>query len=297
MLKNDKYTGLRTKISNVKKLDLELLKTFLEVAQVRNFGKTAENLCVSPSTVSARIRQMEDALGLSLFTRGHHKITLTPAGERMVRHARFILGAWERAYEDTALGGGNYRRLVISGVASLWGVFLLDWVNKLYSDMPELGLRLEESTSKRVIEKLGRGVIDLGFLFEPPRLRDINVKEVLRIPLIMVSSNPEVSLDEAVSRGYIRVEWGTTFTSMHESHFPHRPIAPIRANTGRIALNLMLGSGGAAYLPRVVVDPYLRDSRLFAVEAAPEIEMKAYAAYLKQGEHRELIQGILARFE
>ncbi len=275
-------------------MDTLLLNTFIEVCRVRNFGKAAENLCVSPSTVSARIRQMETQLGLSLFTRGHHKIGLTPAGERMWRHAKFLVGAWERAVEEVALSTSQHSRLVVAGVTSLWDIFLQDWLNRVYARMPDLGLRVEENSSKHVTEKLGRGVIDLGFLYEPPKLREIAVEAVRTIPLVLVSSRPGLSPADAVGSGYIRVEWGTTFSSLHESHFPQRPIAQVRVNTGRLALGIMLQSHAAAYLPEEMVAPHLRSGKLHRVATAPVIELQSYAAYLVRGEHHNLIRELIS---
>ncbi len=276
-------------------MDTLLLKTFLEVSRTRNFGRAAENLCVSASTVSARIRQLEDHLGLSLFTRHHHQIGLTPAGERMERHARFILSAWERAFEDTALSERHQRRLVIAGVASLWDIFVQDWFNGIYRDFPSIGLRAEESTPLRVVEKLERGMIDAGFMYEPPRILNVAVREVATVPLQLVSSRPDIKVEEAIGEGYIRVEWGTTFASLHESHFPQRLLARGRVNSGRLALNLLLECGGAAYLPQDIVKPLVEQQRLFAVTEAPLIEMKAYAAYGLHGEHHALIAELLKR--
>jgi LysR family transcriptional regulator, flagellar master operon regulator len=278
-------------------MDTLLLKTFLEVSRTRNFGRASENLCVSASTVSARIRQLEDHLGLSLFTRQHHRIGLTPAGERMERHARFILGAWERAFEDTALSERHQRRLVVAGVASLWDIFLQDWLNGIYRDFPNLGLRAEESTPLRVVEKLEQGMIDVGFMYEPPRIQNVVVQEVASVTLSLVSSREGLSVDAAIGEGYIRVEWGTTFASLHESHFPQRLLARGRVNSGRLALNLIQQCGGAAYLPKSVVQPLLEARQLFVVGQAPTIDMKAYAAYGLHGEHNKLVADLLRRLE
>ena len=274
-------------------MDTQLLKTFLEVSRLRNFGKAAESLCVSPSTVSARIRQLEAQLGLSLFSRGHHHIGLTPAGERMERHARFLLDAWERAYEDTALSERHQRRLVVAGVASLWDIFLQDWLATIYRAYPTLGGRAEESTPLRVVEKLERNMVDVGFLYDTPRISGVGVEEVATIPLVMVSSQPDRRAEQAVGEGYIRVEWGTAFASIHESSFPQRQLARGRVNSGRIALGLLLECGGAAYLPQDIVAPWRDRQRLFVVKDAPVIELKAYVAYHWHGEHRELISELI----
>ena len=276
-------------------MDLVLLKTFLAVSQTRNFGKASDQLCVAASTVSARVRQLEQHLGLSLFVRKHHDVTLTPAGERMERHARFVLQAWERAFEDTALSERQRRRLVVAGVASLWDIFLQDWLSGLYRDFPALGIWAEESTPMRIADKLDSGMIDLGFLFEPPTIKGIAVDEVAKVPLQMVSSVPRMPAEQAVGEGYIRVEWGQTFATLHERHFPQRLLARGRVNSGRIALNLLLEYGGAAYLPRTVAAPYLQANRLHSVKDAPCIEMKAYAAYNLQSEHSDLVTSLLPR--
>ncbi len=276
-------------------MDIEQLKTFLEVGRMRNFRKAAENLFISPSAVSARVRQLEDILGLSLFRRDRQKVSLTPAGERFERHARFIVGAWERAHEEIALSDQVDKRLVIGGLSSLWEVYLQDWLNGIHCSAPLIGLRAEAGTSKRIIQKLEQGIIDLGFLFEPPRLRDMIVQEVRDVSMIMVSTEKDIPVDRALAEGYVRVDWGTSFTSLHESHFPQRPIAAVRANVGSIALGLIQNCGGSAYLPASLVESDMSAGKLWRVPDAPEISLKSYAVFPIHGEHRSLINQLLER--
>lgn len=276
-------------------MDLVLLQTFIEVAQTRNFGRASDSLHVSSSTVSARIKQLESLLGLALFTRKHHEVSLTPAGEGFERHARFILNAWERAYEDTALSDRHKKRLVVAGVSSLWDIFLQDWLNDIYGSIANISLRAEESTPLRVVEKLEQGLIDVGFMYEQPSLKGCLVQKVATVPMVLVSDKAGIAVDKAVAEGYIRVEWGAAFAGLHESAFPQRPLARVRANSGRVALNLILSCGGAAYLPEVIVSPFITQGQLYSVEGAPVIEMSAYAAYNLHGEHRALIASLLGR--
>ncbi|MCK5001850.1 MAG: LysR family transcriptional regulator [Gammaproteobacteria bacterium] len=274
-------------------MDIEQLKTFLEVERMRNFRKAAENLCISPSAISARIRQLEQTLGLALFRRDRQKVSLTPAGERFERHARFILGAWERAHEEIALSDQVDKRLTVAGVTSLWEILLQDWLNNIHCNAPLIGLRAEASAYEGIVQKLEQGSIDLGFLYEPPQLRDMVVQEVGDVSLIMVSEEKNISVDDALSEGYIRVDWGTQFTSLHEDYFPQRPIAAVRANIASIALGLIDNCGGAAYLPTSLVNEKLEQGKLFKVEDAPEIPLKAYAIFHMHGEHRNLIEQLL----
>jgi len=274
-------------------LDTLLLKTFLEVTRTRHFAKAAENLHVAPSTVSTRIRQLEQNLGLNLLIRNHQQVAVTPAGERLMKHARHILSAWDRAFEDVALAEKLKKRLVIAGPSSLWDIFLQDWLNILYRERTNIGLRAEESSPLRVVEKLDRGLIDLGLLYEQPKIQDMSVVEIQDITLILVADSPTRQAHKAMSEGYIRVEWGTTFNVLHEAHFIDRPLAAVRVNSARIALELILKVGGCAYLPKRMVIEHLASGQLHKVLDAPEIPMKAYAAYSLHGENKDLICQLL----
>ena len=65
-------------------MDIDLLKTFLEVEKTRHFGRAANNLYLTQSAVSARIRLLEETLGVTLFIRHRNNIQLTKKGERLV---------------------------------------------------------------------------------------------------------------------------------------------------------------------------------------------------------------------
>jgi DNA-binding transcriptional LysR family regulator len=81
-------------------LDTELLKTFLEVQKTRHFGKAAENLYLTQSAVSFRVRQLEQSLGVTLFSRFRNNIQLTAAGELLLPHAQAVLGAIQTAKQQ-----------------------------------------------------------------------------------------------------------------------------------------------------------------------------------------------------
>ena len=67
------------------------IRTFIALAEIRNFTKTAEQLFVAQSTVTNRIRDLEEELGKPLFIRNRKQIELTPAGEKFLDYAqRFI---------------------------------------------------------------------------------------------------------------------------------------------------------------------------------------------------------------
>ena len=72
-------------------MDLELLRTFLEVHRNRHFGRASETLHLTQAAVSARIKHLESLLGVQLFDRLRRDIRLTPEGNRLVRYAERLL--------------------------------------------------------------------------------------------------------------------------------------------------------------------------------------------------------------
>lgn len=95
-------------------MDTELLKTFLEVQKTRHFGKAAENLYLTQSAVSFRIRQLEQNLGVALFNRHRNNIQLTEAGELLLPHAEAVISALQRARAQLQQQISLPQRLAIS---------------------------------------------------------------------------------------------------------------------------------------------------------------------------------------
>jgi DNA-binding transcriptional LysR family regulator len=273
-------------------METELLRTFLEVHRMHSFTRAAENLCLTPSAISARVRQLETELGRPLFKRSSQQVQLTPAGERMLRHALGIVEALDRAQKHVALD--DRAPVTVAGVASFWDLFLQEWLNRVRTRMPQVAPWVEVSGAARVAEKLAQGEVHLGFLYSPPQIADLLLREVGRVELVLVSTRPGQGVEETLAEGYVLVDWGTVFNSQHNRHFPHRPPAAARSNSGRVALRLIRACGGGAYLPRTLVAADLARGGLHPVEEAPTFEMQAYAAYLSHGEQRELVEQMLA---
>lgn len=72
-------------------MELIYLKTFIEVARTGNLTRSAENLCVTPSAVSRRIKFMEEQYGFELLDRSGPLLVPTDAGEMVLEKARQLM--------------------------------------------------------------------------------------------------------------------------------------------------------------------------------------------------------------
>lgn len=274
-------------------MDIQILKTFLELDRTRHFGKTAAALFVTQSAVSARIRLLEETLGAELFIRRRNEIRLTGAGERLKRHAETIVAAWQRALAEAAMNEGHKLSLVIGGIHSLWDCLLQPWVHNLYKHRPDISLQVEAHGVEFLNKKIADGGLDVAFLFEPPHPEQWLVREVATLRLVLVSSRAVLDMHAALKVGYVVVDWGPSFAAVHARHFPESPQPVMRMSDARAALAFLMGCGGSAYLPEAMVAEHVQSGRLFKLGAAPAIERRIYAVYQGYGERRKFIEEAL----
>src|SRR5205809_158955 len=110
-------------------MDINLARTFLTVAETGSFIEAAHKLNITQSTVSARIKGLEDLLGRPLFERSKSGAELTAAGEQFRKHALALVRVWQRAQLEVGLSDQHSDHLAVGAPISLWDGFLLKWVS------------------------------------------------------------------------------------------------------------------------------------------------------------------------
>ncbi|NJO14325.1 MAG: LysR family transcriptional regulator [Thioploca sp.] len=275
------------------------MKTFLEVERTRHFGRAANNLYLTQSAVSARIRLLEETLGVALFTRHRHNIQLTPKGKCLVKHAHAVLSAWARACQDLALDDDEGQRpalLRIGGIFSLWEIILQDWIHTIYQQISPLVIQTEVENLECLLRKLSAGVLDIGFLFDPPPVLELITQSVSQIKLRLVSSQPGLSVEQALSGNYVSVDWGTRFATFQAQLLPPSPPPVAQMALGSLALAFIRHRSGSSYLPETLCKTLLDNGQLFLVTDAPIFDHNIYALYTRQNTQLALIENVLSYF-
>ena len=274
-------------------MDIAHLKTFLEIYRIRHFGKSAEILCITQSAASARIKLLEERLGVKLFTRDRHAIEPTPAGHRFHKYAEMTVSGWEQARLMIALPERYNNSLSIGYLPDAWHLFLNNWMDDIQRSTPDTALNMTIHAGQNVQEQILASALDIGFVFEPinsPRLTSVKITSLL---LQLFSNQPETLLVDAVSDGYIMVDWGARFEYEHSKAFPYFPGASLRTNYGVMALDLMREGKRSAYLPDQVVSNNADNLALYLVEGAPTFERHLYAVYRSGSDSLELIETLV----
>ena len=260
-------------------MDTDLLKTFLEVSRTRHFGKAAENLYLTRSAVSFRIKQLEGILGVELFERLRNNIQPTPAGERMLGHAETILNAWERAKQDIILNQLHSAQLTVSAGHNIWDAFLQDYLQPLHVGIPDVALRTDVLSAAVMTRQLIERTLDIAITFDPPKLDEVELVKLAQVKLYLVSKQADITLEQSQDLSYIKVDWGTTFNITHAQDFTMLPPPIFHTSSARIALDFVLNNDGCAFLPEVLIKPLLESRTLNRVANAVCIYRNVYAAY------------------
>lgn len=274
-------------------MDINALKTFLEVAKTRHFGHAADTLYVSQSTVSARIRTLEDALGVDLFIRERGNIRLSPGGEALITHAKSMMTLWARAKQEIAVPKGIQETLVFGGLSGLWDITLQDWLYEVSLAHPKLAITADIFSAETLMSRVMDGTIDVAFLYDAPQGVNIASHQLKTIKLRLVSSEPVDDLGDDWVDDFIHVDWGMNYAVQFATEFPEIKSSKMTTGLGRIAHEQLKRAKGFAYLAEPAVQSSIDRGELFYVSGMPVFKRKAYAIYHQESEKSALIQELI----
>lgn len=278
-------------------MDIEFLKTFLEVNRTLHFGQAADNLYVTQSTVSSRIKLLEESIGAKVFTRTRNAIELTPTGKRLLNYAENIVTTWDKARIETAIDEEDKIPLTIAGMPSLWDIALQNWLETILDKNSDFTLQLEALSQENIIKRLRNATLDMGFVFDIPSFPELDFQEIANIELVLVSNQAHKDCESAFRENYMLVDWGTSFASAHARYFTNIPLPRLRVGLGRIAKALLLSRGGSAYMPKPMVINELNKGLLHQIDDAPIIKRAFYAARPARSDKNELLDKLLTYFK
>ena len=144
------------------KFSLDLLRSFVVVAETRNFTRAAEQLNCVQSAVSTQIRKLEESLQLRLLERTKRQVHLTDEGRKLLHYAQRILRLKEEALAEITQQGLSGRvRVAVSDTA----MFYMPKVLKAFADKhPKIDIDLQCGRSWDALDALEAGQADLAFV-------------------------------------------------------------------------------------------------------------------------------------
>ncbi|PAE07579.1 hypothetical protein CHI12_10560, partial [Terribacillus saccharophilus] len=196
-------------------MNYKLLETFAILAKTRNVTKTAEKLYLSQSTVSYRLKALEDELGVILVERdrGFKEIQLTDHGEEFMK----IAIDWENINEKIKyFSTGSFRKTLTIGVVDSVNNYLFSEVYKnILQNQTNIQLTVKTQHTTEIYEQVSNRIIDVGFVLHDNPMPQIKTHEILKEEMVLVTRNTFTSLQiepfQLDPNNQIFLNWGDQY--------------------------------------------------------------------------------------
>jgi len=262
-------------------MDVTLARTFVEIVAAGTFMHAAQRLHITQTAVSARVRSLEQTLGRQLFVRNRAGASLTPAGERFLRHARTLVQVWEQARHQVAVPPGMRAVVTVGCELNLWDPLLLDWLVWMRRTAPQLAVRSQVALPGNLLDEVAEGIIDIAVVYAPQQRPGLKVELLIEEKLVLVTTSRSKSRHPP---GYVYVDWGREFATQHSLAFPELSNAATSVGLGPLGREYLLEAGGSGYFRLNVVRRLLKSGRLRLVPDAPVFLYPAYAVYAESAD-------------
>lgn len=250
---NDRPWGQPTALGS--RIPMTSLIQTLAVAEYLNFRHAANALGVAQSSVSARVKALEEDLGILLFERHARGVRLTDAGRHFVERIAAGVDQIDHAVKTAGMAAmGECGRLRIGIHALIPGSFLADLIGRYREDNPGIEVEIAEGTARDTIMQLRADMLDIVFVAGTPELPDCHTRPVCTETLMAVlpdrhrlAGQPAITWTDLVGETFL-VRHGGTGSQAHDhivlrlaGSWPAPSI--LRFDVGRGTLLSLVGQG------------------------------------------------------
>jgi len=148
-------------------MDIRQLQYLVALAQEKHFARAAQACRVTQPTLSGRIRQLEQELGVPIVERGHRFLGFTPEGERVLKWARGILDNWSMLQQDIATmhaDGPMVGRLSVGTIPTALPMATLV-IKAIQATHPRIEVTVLSHSSIDILRHLEDFAIDIGLTY------------------------------------------------------------------------------------------------------------------------------------
>ena len=258
-------------------MDINLARTFLTVAETGSFIDAARQLSITQSTVSARIRSLEEQLDRELFERSKSGAELTSAGEQFQKHALALVRVWQTAQIEVSKTDAHRDRLSVGAPASLWHGYLLKWVAWLRGNITDIAVEGYSQSLSVLTQRMREGSLDMAIVYRPVQVPGIELEHLFDEEFVLVTSLKAGARER--STDYVMFDWGAEFELEHAAAFPDHANPGLTLDIGALGVDYLLSTPASGYLPWRIARPYVSRGRLRVRQRARQFVYPVYMLY------------------
>lgn len=246
-------------------LSLKQLSYLLAVSETLHFTRAADLCCVTQSTLSSGLAELERLLGVQLVERDRQRVSLTPIGQDIVQRANGLLAGSEDllnlAQQASAPDGGPLHVGIIPTIAP----FMLGRIlNNCRTQFPKLQLFVRESQTRTLLDQVNNGELDAAIVALPIPLGKLEAHELFQEDLCLVAhrsddltQHTQVSMNNLDPERLLLLEEGHCLRDHTLLACPNRPNAqehhPIESTNLSTMVQLVHANMGYALLPNMAI--------------------------------------------
>lgn len=260
-------------------MNIELARTFLEVVSCGSFAKAADRLNVTHSTVTMRIKTLEDVLRKRVLIRNKSGVSMTAAGIRFQRFAKSLVRTWQLTRRQMSLATGFEGVLSIGAESNLWNDMMFDWVCNTRREQPHIAIRCESGNADHLLNRLFQGWLDCCIVYTAQSRSGFTVERLFEDPLVLIDTEDRALLDRWDPE-FIEIDWDEGYRAQVEQYWNVDEDTPhISVITQDLGIRFTEVFGGSTWIPKRLFEQKKFKREFFRVRGAPVFERTAYLIY------------------
>lgn len=243
------------------KYELTDLKLFAAIADAQSVSKGAATCFLAPSSASLRIKQLENAIGVSLFVRQARGVILTPAGKVMLDHCRRCLAGLQQMHSDLVpYAKGVRAQINLLANSSAVAYFLPQDLQPFLMENPEVRIVMHERLSHQIIEAVAEGSADIGIVTWGDLHPSLDFQHYHDDELLVIVSKhsplhnrKQISFLECIKHSFISLQTGSaihTFLMNKAANLGHALDIRIQVSSFGSAIAMVAAGAGISLIPR-----------------------------------------------
>jgi len=268
-------------------MDLSDLKIFETVARLQGMNRAASELHTVQSNVTARIKLLEESLGIALFQRHSRGVTLTVAGQRLLPYAGKVAQLIEEAKHAVADDGVPKGRLILGSLETTAMLRLPPILAHYAATYPAVDLALTTGTTAELAQRVLDNQLEGAFVCGPVDHPALAEEPFFREELAIVAASTTRRLSDLLRRHDVKIvvlRLGCSYRQRLEAVLAKRGIVGLRYlefGTLDAILGCVAAGIGITLLPKSVVAAAWRAGRV-AVHRLPREEARVDTVFIRR---------------
>lgn len=276
-------------------MNYDFYRTFVSLAETKNFSKTAENLNIVQSTVSNRITELEKYLEVELFLRTNKSVKLTTAGENFLPYVKRIIAIEEEGLK-LIRKSSNKIALNIGVTHSLYSSHVKNITKSFMKNNPDVSIKIIINHSSDILVMLQDNIIDIAIVYMEPKSNKYICTNIFQDDIILVAKNSykfknEIELEDLKNLPVLYVDLGDDFEKWLSEHMQDKIDYILSVDQTVELIEYLEESLGYAFIQRFLVNDLINSNVLKEVHIKdiPLASLSGYVVTNKNSYKNEIV--------